>query len=79
MPQVVQQIIQSLIECFARNNCESELVCTHMDTQKNTSINNKHSNIYLNNQLYIGFKIVVERALQCFSFSNVYTYSTEFL
>ena len=78
MPQAVQQTIQSLIECFARNNCESGLVCAHMDTQKDRTTNIKHSNIYLNSQLYIGIKIVAERGFQCVSFSNVYIYSTEF-
>ena len=78
MPQAVQQTIQSFIECFARNICASGLVCTHMDKRKNRTKNMKHSNIYLNSQLYIGIKIVVERGPQCVSFSNVYIYSTEF-
>ena len=78
MPQAVQQTIQSFIECFACNICASGLVCTHMDTRKNRTTNLKHSNIYLNSQLYINITIVVERGLQCVSFSNVYIYSTEF-
>ena len=46
--------------------------------EKNGTTNIKHSNTYLNSQLYIGIKIVVERGFQCVSFSNVYIYSTEF-
>ena len=78
MPPAVQQTIQSLIECFALNICKSALVYTHMETRKNRTTNIKHSNIYLNSQLYIGIKTVVERGLQCVSFSNVYIYPTEF-
>ena len=78
MTPVVQQTIQSLIECFSRDICKSVLIYTHMEARKNRTTNIKHSNIYLNSQLYIGIKIVVERGLQCVSFSNVYIYPSEF-